>query len=172
MITNLSLTYGKTTDTISHPNNLITEISNMSVRLHDELMATFLEFGRLMRRKMSCCFKEVNVMQIHAIALLEEHPGMTMKELATRLHVTAPSATAFVQTLVEDGVVERVQDPANRKLVRLKATEAGHALVQEKMAEKNAFMVELLGSLPEEEQRAFLRIMKSIITANSPSHTH
>ncbi|TSC57258.1 MAG: MarR family transcriptional regulator [Candidatus Peregrinibacteria bacterium Greene0416_19] len=94
----------------------------------------------------------VSMLQLHALFFIDQHPGVTMKEVAELLSVTSPSATSFIDRLVKLGWVERLQDERNRKLVRLRMTERGRSVVQEKMAEKRKSMRQLLEALSHVEQ--------------------
>ncbi|MEK7217947.1 MAG: MarR family transcriptional regulator, partial [Patescibacteria group bacterium] len=94
----------------------------------DAIIHLSFDLSRVIRHMMLCVHEEgvhVNFLQIHALALIEQHPGMTMKELAEALRVASPSATSFVNRLVRGKLVSRVRDAKNRKLVRLTLTREG-----------------------------------------------
>ena len=89
--------------------------------LDDIIDATF-EIGRYMRTCMLELAKtgpKLNLLQIHALLLLQKTPGVSLRELAAHLKVTSPSASVFVQRLVKLGWVSRNHDRKNRKAIRL-----------------------------------------------------
>ncbi|MEN6429893.1 MAG: MarR family transcriptional regulator [Coriobacteriales bacterium] len=57
--------------------------------------------------------------------VLEKHPGLSQRELAEYLHVSAPAVTSMLQKMEKAGLVERTTDPADQRLTRLSITETG-----------------------------------------------
>lgn len=102
--------------------------------------------------------------QIHALLIIQEREGLTMKELAMMMHVTSPSATSFVDRLVKLGYVERIHDPGNRRLVRLSITEKGALMLKNKIAERRKMFGELLRVLPESDQRILSEILRKLLS--------
>ncbi|MFA6039142.1 MAG: MarR family transcriptional regulator [Candidatus Peribacteraceae bacterium] len=130
---------------------------------------------RVIRHMMICLQEEgitVNFLQIHALALIEDHPGMTMKELADVLHVASPSATSFVNRLVRSKLVSRSHDAKNRKLVRLTLTKEGKVTLREKRTKRTALLKEHLHLLTREEQRQLANILKKLHTSASLAAIH
>ncbi len=105
----------------------------------------------------------VNWLQIHALFMINEHGGPTMKELAQTLMVTAPTATSFVNRLVRNKLVDRKADPKNRKLVRLRITTAGRKLMQQKIKERQASMRTIISVLPTKDQNDLIRILERVL---------
>ena len=99
--------------------------------------------------------------------LITENEGMTMKELAQALKITAPSATSFVNRLVALRWVKRHADPKNRKLVRVKVTENGDKMLRESMQEKNRILRKVFGLMREKDQNEFARILQELCSAIS-----
>lgn len=134
----------------------------------DALVQSVYELGRVMRKRMlSCDSGEMHMGQIHAMMLIQEKSGITMKELADGLRVTSPSATSFVDRLVKLGYVGRVHDAENRRLVRLKLLEAGSRILKQKMSERRKIFSEVLGGLPEEDQKSLLAILRKVLDGSA-----
>lgn len=138
----------------------------------DQIINNWLEITRLLRRQMAGMKKaaSVNPMQIHALIIIKEHAGLTMKEFAGFLHVTSPSATSLVNRLVRMKWVKRGTDKQNRKLVRLNLTETGVKCVSSQMKEHMKMMRDLFTLLPAVDQREFARILGKLRT-NLANHT-
>ncbi len=134
----------------------------------DQVIALLFGISRLMRSKMTRASgnDHVNWLQIHALFLIDEHKGLTMKELAQSLMVTAPTATAFVNRLVRGTLVRRSSDPTNRKLVRLHLTAAGLRMMKTKLREKQRLMREVIDILPAKDQRELARIFKQLLDSH------
>jgi DNA-binding MarR family transcriptional regulator len=126
------------------------------------------ELMRAMRKKMStsrimnqdAC---PNMLQIHVLHMISEHQGITMKEVAGFMKVSSPSATTFVNRLVNLGWVERVADIKNRKLVRLKMTLKGEKVLKDMMTARHKAFELLLSGLPQADQQDFIRILQKLL---------
>src|SRR5665213_2676417 len=105
----------------------------------DRIITLWMQITRLLHQRMVLLKKEkksmLNPMQMHALIVIKEHEGLTMKELAQFLRITSPSATSFVNRLVRLKWVKRVSDLTNRKLVRLKLTDSGAKMIAIRMKE-------------------------------------
>ncbi len=139
----------------------------------DRLIDRTFNLMRIMRRRMvqSSQAKDPvkNWLQVHALAMIDERPGITMKELADLLMVTAPTATTFIGRLVRLKCVRRVADPKNRKLVRLRITPNGKHLLQQNMTRKMAVLRSIVSRLPLKDQRELARIYQHLIDSFSSS---
>lgn len=123
----------------------------------------WMEISRTLRRDLmkkgkaaSVC---MNPMQVHGMAIIAEHPSITMKEFAKHLHVSSPSATSFVDRLVKGRWVERIPNPDNRKLVHLRLSTSGSAALAAAMKEHSAVMHELFSLLSAEDQSQLERVL-------------
>ncbi len=103
--------------------------------------------------------------QLHALMHIREHEGITMKELADYLKITSPSATSFVNRLVKLRLVERTHDDINRKLVRLKLSKQGNAMLETKKRQRTEIMRDILSLLPSKDRQELARILSSLAQA-------
>jgi DNA-binding MarR family transcriptional regulator len=69
--------------------------------------------------------------QLRALSLIAaSQRGLSSRELATMLAVGASAITPLVDRLVERGFARRNEDPHDRRIARLEATENGAALLE------------------------------------------
>lgn len=138
----------------------------------DDLIDSVFKVMRVVRRQMACVKDDehVNWLQIHSLAFIAEHEGITMKELADRMQVSPPSATSFVGRLVKLQYVERVTDAENRKLVRLKVTPVGREIVGRKLDEKRQKLRHMLSHLSGDDQAHLQRIFTHFLSQCAQSH--
>jgi DNA-binding MarR family transcriptional regulator len=136
----------------------------------DRIMQSTFEMGRVFRQRMMGAEAAsergpgaANLLQMHALLIVEEHKGITMKQLADALHVASPSATSLVNRLVKLRWIQRLQDPANRKLVRLKLTETGRTFLRRKHQRRRELMRELLAFLSSDERESLARLQEKIL---------
>jgi DNA-binding MarR family transcriptional regulator len=131
----------------------------------DRLIDSTWEFGRVMRRMMlggQHGDTRINPLHIHALFLVAEKPGTTMKEFATGMHVTSPSATSMVNRLVRLKWVKRGHDKVNRKLVRLQLTQEGKRVLREKDAKRRSILRGIFGLLTPSEQRQLAQLHEKL----------
>jgi len=123
-----------------------------------------LDFSRALRQYMHQCVKDekVNFLQIHALVLIAEHKGMSMKDFAQHMKITSPSATSFIDRLVKLKWVRRVSSVKNRKVIRLALTPIGKKILVTKMKERAQFMRRIVSLIPPEDQKHLERIFTDL----------
>jgi DNA-binding MarR family transcriptional regulator len=73
---------------------------------------------------------DLTMAQMKALQVLYHGGPAKVSDLAEALGISAPSMTGTLERLVRQGLVERHDDPADRRLVISRLTEAGSALVE------------------------------------------
>ncbi len=139
----------------------------------DKIIELVFSALRQLRRQLACAAHEshdANWLQIHSLALISAREGITMKELAHEMQVAPPSATSFINRMVKLKWVERMMDPNNRKLVRLKVTPFGREMVTQKMDEKKKYMRDILSLLSEQDQIDLERICTHLLDSHTRSN--
>lgn len=120
----------------------------------ERLSQLMIETGRLIRGRLHGAGGEacpLSPLQIATLSCVRESASpLLMKELAARLHVTPPSATPVIESLVASGSLRRLTDRRDRRAVRLALTPAGRRLLAS-------------------ARRAHLEKMRAIISVLSPS---
>jgi DNA-binding MarR family transcriptional regulator len=101
-----------------------------------------------------------------AVSILSRYQGpMPMGELGKALDVPLSTATRIVDGLVDAGVVQRVADPEDRRVVRVTLTEEGRKLNQIMNEYMQQRIDEVLGLFSDEE-RTQLKILLLKIAGN------
>ena len=93
-------------------------------------------------------YQQYNVLRIIA------EGEMSQAEIARRLLVTAPVVTRLASALFEAGLVERREDPADRRTVHLVLTDEGKARADAMRRELLDAARELLEPLPAKQRSA------------------
>jgi DNA-binding MarR family transcriptional regulator len=73
----------------------------------------------------------VHVGQNFLLEALWEEDGLTLGELARRMHVEVPTATRMTKRMEATGLLDRTTDANDRRVVRIALTERGRALREE-----------------------------------------
>ena len=86
------------------------------------------------------------LMQMH-------HKGACgMSEVSERFDITPAAASQLVDKLVQNGFVQRVEDPNDRRAKLLSLTDKGRELIQQGIEERYRWVEELAGKLTAEER--------------------
>jgi DNA-binding MarR family transcriptional regulator len=88
-----------------------------------------------------------------------------MSRLAEDLGVALPNATGIVDRLCERGLVERMPDAADRRVVRVCLTDAGRQLVDEMEAGRRERLRRLFGALTPAQQRRLALALRDLAGA-------
>ncbi|MFA5099557.1 MAG: MarR family winged helix-turn-helix transcriptional regulator [Candidatus Omnitrophota bacterium] len=85
-----------------------------------------------------------------------------MTDIARYLFVTTAASTGIVERLVKGGYVERVYDPADRRIIKVKLTGKGLMMVKKTIGHKIDRIKEIFGKLSGTDREAYLRILTNI----------
>ena len=124
---------------------------------------------RIMRRLMDAVNLDMPLFQLPlaqmrlAYALYVEHEkpelaeiGETMGRLSERLGVRQNALTQAADRLVKHSLAERLSDPTDRRVVRLRLTATGNDWVRQRRERRHEHLGALWGELDELERREFL----------------
>jgi DNA-binding MarR family transcriptional regulator len=97
------------------------------------------------------------------MAQLGRHPeGLKMNELSRLLMVTGGNVTAIVDQLEKEGLVERLDEPADRRAFRIRLTRAGERTFAEMARAHEEWVIELLAGLTRREHEELLRLLAKV----------
>jgi len=100
------------------------------------------------------------------LMLLSENPNpLTMGDLSSELNVPMSTATRIVDGLVLRGMVERVNDPNDRRVVRVGMSKNGRKLYETGREYSKLRITKLLEDFSAEEQTQLLRLMNKLFDA-------
>ena len=92
--------------------------------------------------------------QFKALTLVAHEPAeLSVKEVSDRLGISFAAASRAVEPLVQRGFVERAEDPADRRVKRVRTTKAGDRLVERLVATRIESFEQLLGGFSATERR-------------------
>ena len=94
---------------------------------------------------------DMSMPQLKALLLISEEREIRMRELARRLGGSFSGATVLTERLVERGLVERLAEPRDRRVVLVRTTERGRHLIGRLVAPWQTLSAPLLEALTPEE---------------------
>lgn len=90
---------------------------------------------------------------------------LTMGRLSSELNVPLSTTTRIVDGLVQADMVERVNDPSDRRVVRVGMSKNGRDLYEAGMAYNKQRIAKLLNVFTAEEQEQLLKLMNKLFDA-------
>ena len=89
----------------------------------------------------------VSFTHFHIVSLLDRHGEMPMSRLADMLDVSDSNASGVVDRLEERGYIERIRVPNDRRVVLVRATDAGQRMLTEAEVLKDEMVQNVLDRL-------------------------
>jgi DNA-binding MarR family transcriptional regulator len=100
--------------------------------------------------------RTISKTHMFVLMLLMEHDQMPMSRLAGLLDVSFPSLSGIVERMEERGLVERIRDENDRRIVIVKSTAKGHTSVAEVQEMRRNYLRRILRTMPVAERRTCL----------------
>ena len=94
--------------------------------------------------------------------LERHHEGLKMNELSRLLMVTGGNVTAIVDQLEKEGLVERLDEPDDRRAFRIRLTRSGDKSFAEMARQHEQWVVELLDGLSRKEHQELLKLLAKL----------
>jgi DNA-binding MarR family transcriptional regulator len=137
--------------TASDAETRIASDDHAAIRLWLRMLATNRLIETRTRRLLQERF-ETTLPRFDLMAQLERVPaGLKMGELSKRMMVTGGNVTGITDMLEQEGLVERVDDPDDRRAWRVKLTPAGRRAFAGMAREHEQWIVEVFGVLGRRE---------------------
>ena len=102
------------------------------------------------------------------LAWLDEYPVLAIGVLAQKMGIDASVATGIVKRLELQGLIERVHDQTDRRVVRLSLTAEGREIVHQLAPVAVAFNERSFHGFSQEQREAFLRELRHVISNVAP----
>lgn len=129
-------------------------------------------FYAAVSRLPQCAGRSLPQMKAMAFLYHQDTDRCTVGDLAHGLNVSMPAASEMVDRMVEDGLLERGVDPADRRRVLIALTPTARALGDHLYALRRAQVASAFARLAPEERQAFVRGLRALIAAldTDPEH--
>ncbi|MBW4633026.1 MAG: MarR family transcriptional regulator [Iphinoe sp. HA4291-MV1] len=93
----------------------------------------------------------LSIPQLRSLAFLNRNPGASISEVADHLGVTCATASTTIERLVQRNLVERTDNPQERRRVILNLTKEGKQQLEQSQEKTRAHIVEILECLTPEQ---------------------
>ena len=135
--------------------------------LHDETLRAYLAAVRVSDPIRTRFWEEqgVTVAQGRVMISLLEREGQMLSELAEHMKVSPATITGIIDRLVKRGLVERMQDAQDRRVLRASLTPAGERAVRSIQAPAVAFFRRVFDEMGEEKTEALASSLREFAHA-------
>jgi DNA-binding MarR family transcriptional regulator len=115
---------------------------------------------------------ELTLTQIKLLHHLDDAPSdhlddapseLTLKEAAERVHVSLPAASRMVDDLVRRGFVVRNEDAEDRRMKRVRLTEAGGAVIRRLNAARLSGLEQFTSTLTDVERQRLADALSTLL---------
>lgn len=106
----------------------------------------------------------VSVPVWRVLATLSGSTPETVTGLAEACLLQQPTMTKLLDRMVRDGLVHRLPDARDRRVVRIEATERGEALVQDLLIAARQHEAQVLARFPDMDPSAFKQLLRAMMT--------
>lgn len=100
--------------------------------------------------------------RFHALAHVAKHGPLGMSEIQHRLHVSKSTATAIIDGLVQEGLLDRHRPETDRRRVIIEITNEGRKIMEETRRRQVDFVRAALSDTSAAEQRTLVDSLASI----------
>jgi Transcriptional regulators len=107
-------------------------------------------------------FRSVSTTHLHVLMMLDVEGALSMSHLAEALDVSLPSATGLVDRMVERGLVQRLRDDSDRRIVHVELTDAGRGIVDELEVVRGQHLGRLVEAMTPAEQATCLEALRIV----------
>lgn len=109
--------------------------------------------------------ESVTLTQFRVLVVLDSHGATRLNRLAHGLGVNASTAMRTVDRLTTSGLVDRRENPDDRREVVIEATERGHDLVRQVTARRREAIERIVQGMPVDRRREFLNALVTFAEA-------
>ena len=107
----------------------------------------------------------LSMSQLSILLRLYHHHACGVTEIGEHLGVSSAAASQLIDRLVGLGLLERSEDPRDRRSKNISLTPRAIALVQESIAARQRWLLALTEALPPQERQAISQALTTLTNA-------
>jgi len=118
-------------------------------------------FRKTMARPVVSDNLELSILEIKGLAAFKDvNKAYTMGTLSKHAHMPLPNMTMIINRFEERGIAERLRDPADRRVVRVRLTSRGKTMLAQFLQNRTRELENTLGKLSPEDQKELCTVLK------------
>jgi DNA-binding MarR family transcriptional regulator len=136
------------------PHSTITEFADKV----NEVIPVMMK--EMTRRQASELYKgKITLPQMLILDLLNKNGECKMKDLARFMSVTTAAMTGIVDRLVRSGYVERVYEPNDRRIIKIRIKDKGLELAKRVNHQRRKLIIDVFGQISEADRQDYLKVL-------------
>lgn len=134
------------------------------LELRQALEETIRHINSMMYRSERSILFEARISnsQFNALLKLKEFGSLTMGELCKHLFTACSTVTDLADRLEREGLVERVRDVKDRRIVRINLRPKGEEIVEAVIRERQIYLEKVLKEYPAQERSILLETLVNL----------
>ena len=96
---------------------------------------------------------------------LHHHGGYGVRDVSRHMDITSAAASQLIEKLVKAGLVERTEDPTDRRARRIALSLKGRTLLEKSFDERYRWVKELAARLTSTQRDAVFKVLPILIAA-------
>jgi DNA-binding MarR family transcriptional regulator len=142
-----------------------------SLRLWLRLLACSTDIETEIRKRLRAQFG-MTLARFDYLAQLHRHPdGLRMSALSRYLMVTGGNVTGLTDELEKDGLVQRDDEPGDRRSYRVGLTHKGRKVFEGIASEHERWVIGLLGGIGDDERHQLYHLLGKLRVQLSARHS-
>ena len=135
----------------------------------DPLIASLQEWIEVFMRRSMRNFIQytresgLSMSQVGALFHIHNHGSSAVSDLGDHLGISNPAASQMIERMVQLGLIERTEDPDDRRAKKIVLTERGCKTLQESIHARQAWLVEVSQALSEAEKAQVIPALRLLI---------
>lgn len=108
---------------------------------------------------------EVEVTEFRALVVVASRGQVSLRELADAAHIHLSRASRLAERLVAKGLINRADDPSNRRQLVITLTPPGQLLVRTVMRKRRAAIEPILARMPTQRRAELATVLQEFAAA-------
>ena len=140
----------------------LTQEDNQSLKLWLRMLSCTVRIENEIRSRLRTSFG-ITLPRFDLMAQLERFPdGLRMGELSKRMMVTGGNITGITDQLEQEGLVQRVPDPKDRRAYAVKLTHAGRRAFAEMAVVHEAWIADMLKDISGADKAQLIALLSQM----------
>lgn len=100
--------------------------------------------------------------QFNALLILRNEGKLTIGELGEKMYLACSTATDLIDRMERNGLVERLRDSSDRRVIRLQVKDKGTEMHEAVMSARKRYLSDVLEKISAEETKVMIQGMKHL----------
>lgn len=105
---------------------------------------------------------EITSPQFDALLVLRDNGELTMGELCAKMFLACSTATDLIDRMERNGLIERVRDTTDRRVIRLRVLAKGNRVIDEVLDARRSYLESIFADLSYEEKERIIQVLDQI----------